>query len=41
VEGKSYSSLQSALNTVFGKNTACQHKEFSSEFDCTNLFKKR
>lgn len=41
VAGESYSSLQSALNTVFGKETACQHKEFSSEFDCTNLFKRR
>jgi polar amino acid transport system substrate-binding protein len=41
VAGNSYSSLQSAINDVFGKNTACQHKEFSSEFDCTNLFKNR
>lgn len=41
VEGNSYSSLQMAINDVFGKSTACQHKEFSSEFDCTNLFKSR
>ena len=41
VDGKGYSSLQSALNSVFGKETACQHKEFKSEFDCTNLFRNR
>ena len=41
VEGKSYSTLQSALDNVFGKNVGCEHKEFSSEFDCTNLFKSR
>lgn len=41
VDGNSYSSLQIAINDVFGKNTACQHKEFSSEFDCTNLFKSK
>jgi ABC-type amino acid transport substrate-binding protein len=39
VEGTSHSTLQSALNTAFGKNIACQHKEFSSEFDCTQLLK--
>jgi polar amino acid transport system substrate-binding protein len=37
--GNSHTSLQSALNSVFGKDV-CKHKEYSSEFDCTNLFKK-
>jgi ABC-type amino acid transport substrate-binding protein len=41
VEGKSHSSLQSALNSVFGTEIGCEHKEFSSEFDCTDLFKKQ
>lgn len=41
VEGKSYSSLQSALDTVFGKDAVCQHKNFTSQFDCTDLFNKR
>lgn len=42
VEGKSYSSLQSALDTVFGKDTVvCQHKNYTSQFDCSDLFKKR
>jgi len=41
VEGKSYSSLQSALDTVFGKDMVCKHKNFTSEFDCSDLFKKR
>jgi polar amino acid transport system substrate-binding protein len=41
VEGKSYSSLQSALDTVFGKDTVCKHKNFTSQFDCSDLFKKR
>lgn len=40
VEGKSYSSLQSALDEVFGKDTVCKHKNFTSQFDCTDLFKK-
>ena len=40
VEGKSYSSLQTALDDVFGKDTVCKHKNFTSEFDCTDLFKK-
>ena len=39
VQGKPHSSLQSALNDAFGKETSCQHKEFSSEFDCTQLLK--
>jgi polar amino acid transport system substrate-binding protein len=41
VEGKSYSSLQSALEDVFGKDTVCKHKNFTSQFDCSDLFKKR
>lgn len=41
VEGKSYSSLQTALDNVFGKDTVCKHKNFTSQFDCTDLFKKR
>jgi polar amino acid transport system substrate-binding protein len=41
VEGKSYSSLQSALEEVFGKDTVCKHKNFTSQFDCSDLFKKR
>ncbi len=42
VEGKSYSSLQSALDTVFGKDTVvCRHKNYTSQFDCSDLFKKR
>lgn len=42
VEGKSYSSLQSALDTVFGKDTVvCKHKNYTSQFDCSDLFKKR
>jgi len=39
VGGKPHSSLQSAINSVFGKEIGCEHKEFSSEFDCTKLFK--
>ena len=41
VDGKSYSSLQSALDEVFGKDTPCKHKNYTSQFDCTDLFKKR
>ena len=41
VEGKSYSSLQTALDNVFGKDTVCKHKNFTSQFDCSDLFKKR
>lgn len=40
VGGKQHSSLQSAINSVFGKEIGCEHKEFSSEFDCTKLFKR-
>ena len=41
VEGKSYSSLQTAMDDVFGKDTPCKHKNYTSSFDCTDLFKKR
>lgn len=41
VEGKSYSSLQTALDDVFGKDTVCKHKNFTSQFDCSDLFKKQ
>lgn len=41
VEGKSYSNLQSALDEVFGKDSVCKHKNFTSQFDCTDLFRKR
>jgi len=41
VDGKSHSSLQSALVEVFGKDVVCTHKEYSSEFDCSNLFKPK
>ena len=40
VKGTSYSTLQSALDEVFGEDLGCKHKEFSSEFDCTGLFEK-
>lgn len=40
-DGKSYSTLQSALDEVFGKDTVCKHKNFTSQFDCSGLFKKR
>ncbi len=39
VEGKSHSSLQDALTEVFGKDVVCEHKEYSSEFDCSKLLK--
>lgn len=38
-DGKSYSSLQTALDSVFGKNAACKHKNYTSTFDCTDVFK--
>jgi len=41
VDGKSYSTLQSALDDVFGKDTVCKHNNYTSSFDCTDLFKKR
>lgn len=41
LEGRSYSSLQTALEEVFGKDTVCKHKNYTSQFDCTDLFKKR
>jgi polar amino acid transport system substrate-binding protein len=41
VEGKSYSSLQSAMDEVFGKDAVCKHKNFTSQLDCSDMFKKR
>lgn len=41
VEGKTYSSLNIALDEAFGENSPCKHKDYSSQFDCTDLFKKR
>jgi len=41
VEGKSYSTLQSAMDDVFGKDAVCKHKNFTSQLDCTDMFKKR
>jgi polar amino acid transport system substrate-binding protein len=40
-DGKSHSTLQSALVEVFGKDVVCEHQEYSSTFDCSKLFKKR
>jgi len=40
VKGNSYSSLQSAIEEVFGKDTVCKHKNYTSQFDCSDLFKK-
>jgi len=39
VGGKPHSSLQDALTDVFGEDIVCEHKEFSSEFDCSKLLK--
>jgi ABC-type amino acid transport substrate-binding protein len=41
VNGKSHSSLQSALIEIFGKDVVCTHKEYTSQFDCSKLFKPR
>ncbi len=41
LSGKSYSSLQSALDDAFGKDTVCKHKNYTSQFDCSGIFKKR
>lgn len=41
VEGKPYSSLQSALDDVFGKDTVCKHKNYTSQFDCSEIFNQR
>lgn len=40
INGTGHSSLQQAINTAFGREIGCEHKEFSSEFDCTGLLKK-
>jgi polar amino acid transport system substrate-binding protein len=41
VDGKPYSSLQSALDDVFGKDTVCKHKNYTSQFDCSEIFNQR
>ena len=41
VGGETYSSLQSALNEAFGREMVCEHREYSSTFDCSDLLKKR
>ena len=40
VEGRPYSSLQETLIGVFGKDTVCTKKDYTSEIDCTKLFQK-
>ena len=40
-DGESYSSLQTAMDSVFGKGAACKHKNYTSTLDCTDIFKKR
>ena len=40
-DGKSYSNLNTALNEAFGEDAACKHNDYTSTFDCTNLFKGR
>lgn len=40
VGGKSYSNLNTALTSAFGKDAVCKHNDYSSTFDCTDLFKK-
>lgn len=40
VDGQSYSTLQSALDDVFGEDTPCKHQNYTSQFDCSGLFKK-
>lgn len=41
VDGKSHSSLQSALVDVFGKDVVCEHREYTSTLDCSKIFEKR
>ena len=41
VGGETYSSLQSALNNAFGREMVCEHREYSSTFDCSDLLKNR
>jgi polar amino acid transport system substrate-binding protein len=40
VEGKTYSDLNRALDEAFGKDALCKHKDYTSQFDCTDMFKK-
>jgi polar amino acid transport system substrate-binding protein len=41
IEGKSYSDLNMALDEAFGKDALCKHKDYTSQFDCTDMFKKK
>ena len=41
IDGTSYDSLQAAMDSVFGKDAVCKHKNFTSTFDCTDIFKQR
>lgn len=41
VEGKTYSNLNIALDEAFGKDALCKHKDYTSQFDCTDIFKKK
>ena len=41
VEGKTYSDLNIALDEAFGKDALCKHKDYTSQFDCTDMFKKK
>jgi len=41
IDGTSYDSLQAAMDSVFGKDAVCKHKNFTSTFDCTEIFKQR
>jgi polar amino acid transport system substrate-binding protein len=41
VEGKTYSNLNTALDEAFGKDALCKHKDYTSQFDCTDMFKKK
>ena len=41
VEGRPYSSLQESLIEVFGEDTVCTKKDYSSEIDCTKIFQQK
>lgn len=41
VEGRPHSSLQETLIDVFGKDTVCTKKDYSSEIDCTKIFQQK
>lgn len=40
VQGETYNSMEAALDNVFGRQSLCDHNEYSSTFDCTGIFKK-